>query len=581
MSAQTIRIVINDKRTRFAFFLPKHLNEYISAAPSRRFNPRLAAWILPRTRLNCQWIKAQLPRWEHLGVVISAETRDAIEETAVHRVPRREEWPERYQFRTVPMEHQRAALTKLFPLPYGALFCEMGTGKTKIAIDYACALWAYGFRSVVVICPKSIRFNWRREIEMHSTVKFSVHVHKTTREKALMAFDDGEALHWLIISTEALSQGRAEGQVLKWLAKRPAGHPALAVADESSAFKSHRSNRTKAVIRIGQQTERRLILTGTPVSLGVTDLFSQFQFLHEEVLGVGDFTAFKMRYCEMGGFEGKQIVGYKNLDEVLSNIGPYVFQARKAEVLKDLPPKLPAQARMVEANPEQRRCYEDLRRRFAYEFEDERKGGLTKVVVQNTLEKMLRLHELANGIRSTPIDQGAKRPRYEKEWISDAKVSELLRVLEDTDASVVIWCQYLLEQARVQQAISQAYGRPSLAYLAGGQTEEERTRAIDQFQSGETRFLVGSPRVGGMGINLTRGSLAIYTSNSFNLIDRMQSEDRLHRKGQKKSVGYIDLITEGTIDETINLALSEKRSFADYVQEAMAAGQNPFNDVHK
>ena len=99
----------------------------------------------------------------------------------------------------------------------------------------------------------------------------------------------------------------------------------------------------------------------------------------------------------------------------------------------------------------------------------------------------------------------------------------------------------------------------------GDTTDEERSSAIEQFQNGKARFFVGNPQTGGYGITLTAATTVIYFANSFDLAVRVQSEDRAHRIGQTDHVTYIDLISEGTIDERIVKALRDKMDIASLV----------------
>ena len=96
--------------------------------------------------------------------------------------------------------------------------------------------------------------------------------------------------------------------------------------------------------------------------------------------------------------------------------------------------------------------------------------------------------------------------------------------------------------------------------------QEERQENIKKFQKDENcRFIVGTPQTGGYGITLTQANTVIYYSNGYDLEKRLQSEDRAHRIGQTKSVTYVDLITEDTVDEKIVKALRDKINIASEV----------------
>ena len=89
--------------------------------------------------------------------------------------------------------------------------------------------------------------------------------------------------------------------------------------------------------------------------------------------------------------------------------------------------------------------------------------------------------------------------------------------------------------------------------------QDERQDNIRKFQSDpKCRFLVGTPSTGGYGITLTAANTVIYYSNGYDLEKRLQSEDRAHRIGQKKSVTYVDIIADKTVDEKIVKSLRDK-----------------------
>ena len=96
--------------------------------------------------------------------------------------------------------------------------------------------------------------------------------------------------------------------------------------------------------------------------------------------------------------------------------------------------------------------------------------------------------------------------------------------------------------------------------------QEKRQGHIKQFQGdSDVRFIVGTTQTAGYGITLTAANTVIYYSNGYDLEKRLQSEDRAHRIGQKKSVTYVDLIAENTVDEKIVKALRKKINIASQV----------------
>ena len=115
-----------------------------------------------------------------------------------------------------------------------------------------------------------------------------------------------------------------------------------------------------------------------------------------------------------------------------------------------------------------------------------------------------------------------------------------------------------------------------VAHYSAGSSTNERKQMIEDFQDPQSscRFFLSNPTMGGIGLTLTAASYVVYFSNSFSLEDRLQSEDRAHRKGQTKSVTYVDIMMDHQIDRDIVTAIRNKKSVADYVESSIIEAQN-------
>jgi SNF2 family DNA or RNA helicase len=141
-----------------------------------------------------------------------------------------------------------------------------------------------------------------------------------------------------------------------------------------------------------------------------------------------------------------------------------------------------------------------------------------------------------------------------------------MNVLEETEGKAIIWANYQRDITNIIESIIEKYGPGSVVDYYGLTPQEERQENIKKFQNDENcRFIVGTPQTGGYGITLTQANTVIYYSNGYDLEKRLQSEDRAHRIGQTKSVTYVDLITEDTVDEKIVKALRDKINIASEV----------------
>jgi SNF2 family DNA or RNA helicase len=141
-----------------------------------------------------------------------------------------------------------------------------------------------------------------------------------------------------------------------------------------------------------------------------------------------------------------------------------------------------------------------------------------------------------------------------------------MSVLAEAEGKVIIWANYQRDVSQIIKAISEEYGPRSVVDYYGLTPQEERQENIKRFQNGDDcRFIVGTTQTGGYGITLTKANTVVYFSNGYDLEKRLQSEDRAHRIGQKKTVTYVDLICEDTVDEKIVKALKNKINIASEV----------------
>jgi SNF2 family DNA or RNA helicase len=171
----------------------------------------------------------------------------------------------------------------------------------------------------------------------------------------------------------------------------------------------------------------------------------------------------------------------------------------------------------------------------------------------------MRLHQITCG--HLKLDDG------EIVELKNNRLNELLDVLEEVEGKAIIWANYIYDIEHIVKEIQKKYGQDSVVQYYGAIESEKRQKNIQTFQNPDSkvRFFVGNPQTGGYGITLTAANTVIYYSNGYDLEKRLQSEDRAHRIGQKKSVTYIDLLAEGTIDEKIVKALRKKINIASEI----------------
>jgi len=174
------------------------------------------------------------------------------------------------------------------------------------------------------------------------------------------------------------------------------------------------------------------------------------------------------------------------------------------------------------------------------------------------LTQLMRLHQITCG-HFTADDGTIQR-------IDNNRVNELMNILSEMEGKAIIWAHYQWDIKDIIKEIVKVHGPGSVVDYYGLTPQDERQDNIRKFQSDpRCRFIVGTPSTGGYGITLTAANTVIYYSNGYDLEKRLQSEDRAHRIGQKKSVTYVDILAEETVDEKIVKSLRKKINIASEV----------------
>jgi len=181
-----------------------------------------------------------------------------------------------------------------------------------------------------------------------------------------------------------------------------------------------------------------------------------------------------------------------------------------------------------------------------------------QVTTVNALTQLMRLHQITCG-HFTADDGTIQR-------IPNNRVSELIDILEEIEGKAIIWAHYQWDIKDIIKEIVKIHGPGSVVDYFGLTPQNERQPNIKKFQDDpRCRFIVGTPSTGGYGITLTAANTVIYYSNGYDLEKRLQSEDRAHRIGQKKSVTYVDINAQDTVDEKIVKSLRKKINIASEV----------------
>lgn len=553
---------------------------------ARSYSHKDQGWICKPTQANIAYLRKNFPQlvWdgtaEHIADAMMQRNIDPNPQVKTLAEAQRRELEthladeiDDYQFFTKGYQHQLNCFKLSRHLENFALFMEQGTGKAWVVVNTAAYLFEQGsITGLLVVCPNAMKEPWVEEFQKHLHPSYPLDMfmwEAKTRHKAdqwILSVPPGERkLRVLIMNFDALSGETGQGIAKLFLSK----HTCMFTVDESSKIKSAAAARTKAIIKLGRLASIRRILSGTPVTQGPLDLFTQFKFLDWQILGFSSFYSFRNRYALLGGWQGKQVVAYQYLDELKAKADTVSFRVLKKDCL-DLPPKI-YEKRVIELTAEQRRIYDQLNEEMKTEvvLED---GRPASSMIMHVITKIMRMQQVVGGFLTVDENEALEIPGFKGRPIDggNPKLDALLDILDECadDQKVIIWARFRPELALIAQTLRKKYGDDSVVEFHGGVKDEDRQVGRRDFQDTESpaRFLVGQPQAGGIGTTFTAASLMVYYSNDYSLETRLQSEDRFHRIGQTaEKVTIIDIMAKKTWDQKIVTGLRGKKSMADII----------------
>ncbi len=433
------------------------------------------------------------------------------------------------------MAHQKEGVAFLLERRSGILAFEQGLGKTLVALEAFRQLRARERAdTMVVICPNSLKRNWAEESGHYVPELGVCIVSGTARDRRRLLTQSDAAV--VLINYEA---ARNDIAAVRALMQR---RRSVLVLDESHYVKNLRSLNAVAAQHFAPLTRYRWLLTGTPVTNGPSDIYSQVTLVAGEH-ALGPFDAFMLRYEDAGQSPALR-------QELASRINAYLLRKTKDECL-DLPDK--TYVDLFTTLPGwQRKLYDGTRDDIVQEVRRLASSEFTRFGAA-ALARLVRLSQVASNPALV----------YPGEQRVPGKVAELDRLLDElvegSGRKVIVWSHYV----GTIQLLSQRYARLGAMTLYGATPVAERQDVVRRFQEDPAaRVIIGNPAAGGVGFTLTAASYAIYETLTWRYDLYAQSQDRIHRIGQKVPVTYVRLIAEDTIDQVITEALARKEVLA-------------------
>lgn len=443
-----------------------------------------------------------------------------------------------FETKTELMTHQVDAVNKTLPSRVNGLFMDMGTGKTRTLTELIYRRQKK-IDKVVYFCPVSLK----------ETVKQEFLKHTTLTENDIYLFDDKTTERNMppasvyVVGIESMS---SSARVVCAANSLITEHTFVPV-DESSYIKGHRALRTERITKIAERARYRSILTGTPISQGVVDLYAQMRFLSPKILGYNSFYSFAANHLEYSDRFPGMIVRAHNTEYIAAKIKPYIYQVTKEECLK-LPERLPPETRYCTLTKEQRYWYERVKEEIFEEIMSSYDDWFTRYGI---LKLFTALQEVVSGFLNW------KGKFYEFENNRPETMLGFIQCVPENEKTI-IFCKFQYDIGVIRKTLAKEYGEDSVVFFDGRVKEKERNRVVEKFEK-EARFLIVTLGTGGHGFNWQEhAAYMLFYTNSFNWAQRNQAEGRIERQGQTKPMMFGDIYCVDSIDERIFKAISKK-----------------------
>ena len=545
----TIQVAQGKKLNDYSMFLSFPYNneivEVIRSFPQRYWDKDNKVWELPLNKLG-----ALLDKLPNQAFDISG---DYVEFPKVTN-----KIPKGFEFKTDPFQHQVDGFNFGLMHDRWLLGDEQGLGKTKQVIDIAIAKKLQrGYKHCLIICGvNGLKWNWVNEIKTHSNESGWILGQRTNKSGKVTIGSNNDKLqdlydidniqdYFIITNVETLRVNEIAQEVQVLCRDKTIGIVAI---DEIHKCKNPSSQQGKGILKI--QPECRIAMTGTPLMNTPIDLYIILKWLGEEN---HSFYAFRNHYCQLGGFGGHEVIGYKNLGELQDRLNEVMLRRLKKDVL-DLPEKLYINE-YVEMSNKQWQIYNAV--------SSDIKENIDKIkAASNPLAELIRLRQATGytGILSSTVKESAKLDRME----------ELVEETLQNGKKVVIFSNWTQVTDVVYDRLIDKY---SVGLITGETPDNSRQAIVNDFQNGNIDVMIGTIGAMGTGLTLTAATVEIFMDEPWTMAAKEQAEDRCHRVGTSENVTIYTLMCKGTIDERINELVMKKGAMAN----ALVDGKVSFN----
>lgn len=497
----------------------------IKAIPGRKFDPSTKKWSVPK--IHAEKLKPLLlafPR-EMANEIVTEMRRNEAE---------REEARKGTYTGDLPLfDFQKEGAVFLRKSRFALLADTPGCGKTIQTI----AALGTGEKKTLIVCPASLKFMWQEEIKKWRPLWKTVVVNGT-KEKRAVLWEEDATIH--IANYELLLHDK-DIMPTVW-------H--TIVSDESTRL-ANTQTKGHAALR-ALKSEKRIALTGTPVSNSPSDLFGIFTWLSPGYLG--SYTQFSDNHLVFNMWGS--VEGFKNLDVLKKAIAPYTLRRTKEQVLKDFPAKL-EQVISFDLFEQEIPLYQSIKKQLHDELADKLFSKDPETLAMAPV-KMLRLKQ-ATDHPSLVTDDLRLHPYSAK---FDILCETIMPILKSGE-KVLIFTQFAEMANKLAALLPDIFPDQKPLLIEGAIDAESRQKAVETFQSDPSRQIFILTEAGATGLTLTAASYVVHYDLPWSVAKKTQREDRAHRIGQTKPVTVYTLVAKDTIDEYVQKVLVRKQETAD------------------
>jgi len=461
-----------------------------------------------------------------------------------------------------PMAHQKKSLEKSRILRNMYLAWDMGTGKTAATVNI---VRRYLPPKVLVLCPKPVVEGWKKEFWDHGRLPVTVLRGKMKEKVAQLANANGI----VVTNLEFLSRSVEGYEAMRKFS------PHVLVIDEAHRCKSPSSQLGKRVATIARNTERNILLSGTPILNGLEDIFQQYKILeaNEDKRTFGDnLGKFRERYmfdanapkrARMVQAMGRYFPDWQprlGAPQEVSKLIKYNTLLVKQSECLDLPPVL-RKKMYCELEGDQKRAYKQMRQEFITFIEGATKLDNTRVALATqATTKAIRLQQIVNGFVKDELGQNIALKSNPK-----LKVLEELLLEHIKFGKVVVWACFKHNYNDIRNLCL----KHKIKYAEyHGEIKHKELQKRKFIEDKSVKVMIANQQSAGTGLDgLQIAPTCIYFSRNFSLEHDSQSEKRTMRKGSEvhNKLLRIDIVMRSSIDEQVLEALEKKQNIQDVI----------------